>query len=831
MQRFSIRPDETVYHSESRRKNTDLANELTGSSGQWSPNKRNPIELEAESVSSDSSASYASYSSDGSDGEDSLVIDQPFAVGKGFAKRNERGVEWNSIAPDELTGEERDPVDSKKQHNLSRFFGKQTGNFIKKLVRRKGKHFKTKTKDKLPFFVPVDFEYQEEEHLFSAGLESTKYRYKLTFFQRVFVTMEHGTASGLGWFVSISITLVTMLSVMIYIIGSLPEVISDVSSCSNPTCDNDSVLCPGIVICEPEPPASFSVIEKVCLYIFVIDYFLRIFLCTVVPKRLTGIKEEEEHLNVNDDNTAGQIEELGSRHSEDEDSYKFKLRVLYQYVTLPMNLVDFVAILPFFLDVAGQSTGNTLSIVRVLRLARILRVLKLGKGSKGVQVLLATMVASSPALIILGFFSLIGVILLGALEFFFEGGDFRVTADHLNGAYLTPDVSGTSMMESFFTSIPMAMYWSIITSTAVGFGDLVPTTYMGRLIAVIAMYGGILVLALPISVIGNNFERIYDQSKGHLSYGVVNAILELMEDDTGHNPEDLEKNWVKENETHTHDEYYYARLNLIERRASKLASVFVIAHVCLDETEAEDLNILLAKIGLRDMIAALEFVYDVEFRHRQLRDFARVSKYHGVGNTEISTLSIGSYNHSFGGHSDEIDFDSIEAEEQLFYEGEFNKLNDRTKEVVRYLRKSPEYLDLQKGYMECALNGSSVKSPANFDDLNKPQHKFDTHKQKANEIKARITLAYKRIEMAMAKLESGKESQFKSMKIGKTSTVNLRPFATHESSESLISEVKLEKNTTRAVDYTPLPITGTPGALSPIPTGNTPLPNNAGSPS
>lgn len=124
---------------------------------------------------------------------------------------------------------------------------------------------------------------------------------------------------------------------------------------------------------------------------------------------------------------------------------------------------------------------------------------------------------------------------------------------------------------------------------------------MGRAIAVAAMYGGIFVLALPISVIGNNFERIYDQSTGHLSYGVVNAILELMEDDTAENEKELHDYAYGSRltgESLDQDDVYVTRKSLLERRASKLAAVFVIAQVCLKENEAEDVNILLMKVRM-----------------------------------------------------------------------------------------------------------------------------------------------------------------------------------------------------------------------------------------
>ena len=62
-----------------------------------------------------------------------------------------------------------------------------------------------------------------------------------------------------------------------------------------------------------------------------------------------------------------------------------------------------------------------------------------------------------------------------------------------------------------------------------------------------------------------------------------------------------------------------SRRHLMEQRASKLACVFVISHVCLKDSEAEEINLLLTKVGLRDIISALEFVYDLDFRHAQLK--------------------------------------------------------------------------------------------------------------------------------------------------------------------------------------------------------------------
>ena len=63
-------------------------------------------------------------------------------------------------------------------------------------------------------------------------------------------------------------------------------------------------------------------------------------------------------------------------------------------------------------------------------------------------------------------------------------------------------------MESKFESIPSSFYWASVTMTTVGYGDVYPLTTAGQLVASITMMFGILILALPITVIGSNFATV-----------------------------------------------------------------------------------------------------------------------------------------------------------------------------------------------------------------------------------------------------------------------------------------------------------------------------------
>ena len=67
---------------------------------------------------------------------------------------------------------------------------------------------------------------------------------------------------------------------------------------------------------------------------------------------------------------------------------------------------------------------------------------------------------------------------------------------------------------SGFQSIPDSFYWCFVTITTVGYGDFVPVTSFGRVVACITMIAGIIIISLPISIIGSNFTAQWER---HLS--------------------------------------------------------------------------------------------------------------------------------------------------------------------------------------------------------------------------------------------------------------------------------------------------------------------------
>lgn len=187
---------------------------------------------------------------------------------------------------------------------------------------------------------------------------------------------------------------------------------------------------------------------------------------------------------------------------------------LYKYSTKAMNIIDILAIGPFYVEMV-TSAGSSLSVIRVLRLARVFRIFKLGKNSKGISMLGTTMSHAFGALGLVGFFVSLGIVFFGSLGHFFEGGTFMVTADYPEGEYLRQSLFSASFEKTPFVDIPASMYWAVVTSTSIGYGDMTPTSLGGMCLSIVCMYYGVLLMALPITVIGNNFTREYDKMRGN----------------------------------------------------------------------------------------------------------------------------------------------------------------------------------------------------------------------------------------------------------------------------------------------------------------------------
>jgi voltage-gated potassium channel len=140
------------------------------------------------------------------------------------------------------------------------------------------------------------------------------------------------------------------------------------------------------------------------------------------------------------------------------------------------GLVDLLAVLPTYLALALPG-AQTLLVLRALRLLRIFRILKLAALLEEATVLRTALAASRRKILIFLSAVLILVLLLGSAMYLVEG--------ERNG----------------FVSIPISIYWAIVTLTTVGYGDLAPQTPLGRMLASVVMLLGYAILAVPTGIV------------------------------------------------------------------------------------------------------------------------------------------------------------------------------------------------------------------------------------------------------------------------------------------------------------------------------------------
>jgi hypothetical protein len=315
-------------------------------------------------------------------------------------------------------------------------------------------------------------------------------QYSLSYSQRVFVTMESSDASVVSTIIFWIIISAIILGVVLFILSTDPRYNVAPDSCLTPTCEDDPALCPGRTICEPISLPFFNTVDEICVIIFTIDYAVRLLTCWTVPPALAGILLEND-----------------KKLTATEQIVRYTLKM--------SSLIDLCAILPYYVEVGmiasgGSQMSSSSSFIRVLRLARLLRILKLGKSNKMIIVIMRTLRVSAPALSLTGFFLGLGTITFASIFYIIEQGTFTVTADQSDGAYYRDNLQGSSKEVTPFKSIPIAIYYTIITQTTVGYGDIYPTSPGGRALACVLAFLGILVLAIPISIMGSNFNKEYE---------------------------------------------------------------------------------------------------------------------------------------------------------------------------------------------------------------------------------------------------------------------------------------------------------------------------------
>ncbi|KAJ6659427.1 hypothetical protein lerEdw1_018661 [Lerista edwardsae] len=166
-----------------------------------------------------------------------------------------------------------------------------------------------------------------------------------------------------------------------------------------------------------------------------------------------------------------------------------------------LNIIDFVAILPFYLEVglsglSSKAARDVLGFLRVVRFVRILRIFKLTRHFVGLRVLGHTLRASTNEFLLLIIFLALGVLIFATMIYYAE----RIGAK-------PSDPRGSD--HTHFKNIPIGFWWAVVTMTTLGYGDMYPKTWSGMLVGALCALAGVLTIAMPVPVIVNNFGMYY----------------------------------------------------------------------------------------------------------------------------------------------------------------------------------------------------------------------------------------------------------------------------------------------------------------------------------
>lgn len=147
-----------------------------------------------------------------------------------------------------------------------------------------------------------------------------------------------------------------------------------------------------------------------------------------------------------------------------------------RYIFSFYGIIDLIAVLPMYLSLFLTGT-SVLTIVRAFRLLRLFKILNHPKFTGQSLHLREALIASRNKIVVFIYFVLISTVFIGSLMYVVEG------------------------KESGFTSIPMSIYWTIVTLTTVGYGDISPVTPLGQFIASFVMILGYGIIAVPTGIV------------------------------------------------------------------------------------------------------------------------------------------------------------------------------------------------------------------------------------------------------------------------------------------------------------------------------------------
>lgn len=196
--------------------------------------------------------------------------------------------------------------------------------------------------------------------------------------------------------------------------------------------------------------------DYVISIIFLIEYLLRFWVSSNVSARIIDQSEKDERL---------------SRPFRTRDALTSVLRGKWRYVSSPAAIIDLLAIIPFFHE------------VRLFRLFVIFRAFKIFRYTQNLRHFAQVLYSKKSELLTLFTFAGIVIFISAVLIYVMEA--------------LNPDSKVNTLFD--------AVYWSVVTISTVGYGDVTPVTYEGQIVALVVILAGVVVLSFSTSIVVSAF--------------------------------------------------------------------------------------------------------------------------------------------------------------------------------------------------------------------------------------------------------------------------------------------------------------------------------------
>jgi voltage-gated potassium channel len=152
------------------------------------------------------------------------------------------------------------------------------------------------------------------------------------------------------------------------------------------------------------------------------------------------------------------------------------VRKPWKYIFSFYGIIDLLSVLPTYLSLVLVGS-QSLIVIRMLRMLRVFRILKLTRYTQAGRTLARAIWASREKISVFIFFVVILVVIIGTVMYLVEGED------------------------GGFASIPLSIYWAIVTLTTVGYGDISPVTALGQFLASFVMIMGYAIIAVPTGIV------------------------------------------------------------------------------------------------------------------------------------------------------------------------------------------------------------------------------------------------------------------------------------------------------------------------------------------